>query len=172
MLGPPVGSILAPLTLDGIRIVKTASTALPTGRARTPLQQGSLLSALWVFVTLNYLYCDIVTVMDPEIFKDLGTGHMGDLEVTQGFLLGAAILVEIPIAMTILSRVLHGSALRWTSVGAGVVMTLVQVASLLVGTPTPYYIFFSAIEIATTAGIAWYAWSRLSRGSDSDMAHG
>jgi hypothetical protein len=70
-------------------------------------------------VTLNYVYCDIITVMDPEIFKDLTTAHMGDLEVTQGFLLGAGILVEIPIAMTILSRVLDGGARRWTNVAAG-----------------------------------------------------
>jgi Family of unknown function (DUF6326) len=136
------------------------------------MQQGSLLSAFWVFVTLNYLYCDIITVMDPEIFKDLATAHMGDLEVTQGFLLGAGILVEIPIAMTILSRVLRGSARRWTNVAAGAVMTIVQLGSLFVGTPTPYYVFFSVIEIATTAGIAWYAWSRLSGSSESDLARG
>ena len=150
----------------------TASTALAAEHDRTPAQQGSLLSALWVFVTLNYLYCDIITVMDPEIFKDLATAHMGDLEVTQGFLLGAGILVEIPIAMTILSRVLHGGARRWTNVIAGAVMTIVQLASLLVGTPTPYYAFFSVIEIATTAGIAWYAWSRLSGAPESDTRVG
>jgi hypothetical protein len=152
--------------------VTTASNAAVTQHARTSTQQASLLSALWVFVTLNYLYCDIITVMDPEIFKDLATAHMGDLEVTQGFLLGAGILVEIPIAMTILSRVLHGGARRWTNVAAGVVMTIVQLASLLVGTPTPYYLFFSVIEIATTAGIAWYAWSRLSGSPEPDMARG
>ncbi len=46
-------------------------------------------------MTLNHLYCDIITVMDPEIFKDLGSGHMGALQVTPGFLLASAVLVDI-----------------------------------------------------------------------------
>ena len=150
----------------------TPSTAPATERARTPTQQGSLLSALWVFVTLNYLYCDIITVMDPQIFKDLATAHMGDLEVTQGFLLGAGILVEIPIAMTILSRVLHGAARRWSNVAAGGIMTIVQLVTLFVGTPTPYYVFFLVIEIASTAWIAWYAWSRLAGSPEPAMVRG
>lgn len=27
----------------------------------------STLSALWLFATVNYLYCDVVTVMDPRM---------------------------------------------------------------------------------------------------------
>jgi len=37
-------------------------------------------------VTLNYLCCDIITVMDPGMSKDLATAHSGNVEVTQGFL--------------------------------------------------------------------------------------
>jgi hypothetical protein len=37
-------------------------------------------------------------------------------------------------------------------------MTLVQLASLSVGKPALYYLFFSAIEISTTAAIVWMAW--------------
>jgi hypothetical protein len=43
------------------------------------------LSMLWLFATLNYLYCDVVTVMDP--LKN------GSIQLTQGFLLAASILV-------------------------------------------------------------------------------
>jgi Family of unknown function (DUF6326) len=50
---------------------------------------------------------------------------------------------------------------RWVSVAAGVFMTVVQVGSLSVGSaPTPHYIYFSIIEISTTAFIAWYALTR------------
>jgi hypothetical protein len=38
-------------------------------------------------------------------------------------------------------------------------MTAVQSATLFVGVPAPYYLFFSVIEIATTVLIVWFAWN-------------
>jgi hypothetical protein len=58
----------------------------------------SKLSTLWIFVALNYLYCDIVSLMDPELLPLYLRGNVNGLELTPGFLLGAAILVEIFIA--------------------------------------------------------------------------
>jgi hypothetical protein len=117
------------------------------------------LSTLWIFVALNYLYCDIVSLMDPELLPLYLRGNVNGLELTPGFLLGAAILVEIFIAMVLLSRVLPYRANRWANIGAGTIMTAVQSASLFVGTPAPYYLFFSVIEIATTVVIVWLAWN-------------
>jgi Family of unknown function (DUF6326) len=120
----------------------------------------SKLTVLWVFVTLNYAYCDVLALMDQPYLKEVLTGNVGGIEMTRGYLLGASILVEIPMAMVLLSWVLRPGASRIASIIAGVVMTLVQVGSLLVGgSPTPSYAFFSAIEIATTAFIVWYAWT-------------
>ena len=110
------------------------------------------LSALWIFATLNYLYCDVVTLMDPNLLKGYVAGNIGGVAISQGFLLAAGVLVEIPMAMVLLSR------FRWANVGAGAFMTLVQLATLFVRTPALYYVFFSAIEIGTTAVIFWYAW--------------
>jgi MFS family permease len=110
----------------------------------------AMLSTLWLFATLNYLYCDVVTLMDPV--------KHGSIQLTQGFLLGAAILVEIPIAMVLLSRILKYRANRWANIIAGIIMTAVQTLTLFVAVPTLYYVFFSAIEIACTAFIVWYAW--------------
>jgi hypothetical protein len=108
------------------------------------------LSLLWLFATLNYLYCDVVMVMDPV--------KHGSIELTQGFLLGAAILVEVPIAMVFLSRILKYRANRWANIIAGTIMTVIQLVTLFVAVPTMYYIFFSAIEITTTVAIVLYAW--------------
>jgi hypothetical protein len=119
----------------------------------------SKLSTLWLFATLNYLYCDVAGLMDRELLTGYLAGNVGGLEISQGFLLGAGILVEIPIAMVLLSRVLKYRANRWANIAAGTVMTVVQLATLfLAGTPTIYYLFFSVIEIATTAFIVWSAW--------------
>jgi len=117
------------------------------------------LSTLWIFVMFNYLYCDILALMDPELLKGFMAGNVGGIHVTQGFLLGAALLMEIPIAMVLLSQVLKYSANRWANIIAGTIMTVVQISSLFFGSsPTPYYIFFSIIEISCTALIVWYAW--------------
>ena len=119
----------------------------------------SKLSTLWIFVALNYLYCDVVSLMDPELLPQYLRGNVNGLELTPGFLLGAAILVEIFIAMVLLSRVLPYRANRWANIAAGTIMTAVQSATLFVGIPAPYYLFFSVIEIATTVLIVWFAWN-------------
>ena len=123
------------------------------------LDMKSKLSTLWIFVALNYLYCDIVSLMDPELLPQYLRGNVNGLEFTPWFLLGAGILVEIFIAMVLLSRVLPYMANRWANIAAGTIMTAVQSATLLVGVPAPYYLFFSVIEIATTVLIVWFAWN-------------
>ena len=121
----------------------------------------AILSTLWIFATLNYLYCDVLGFFDPATLQALITGSAGNIQLTPGFLLGAAILMEIPISMVLLSRVLKYRANRRANIIAGTIMTLVQISSLFLGTaPTNYYIFFSVIEIACTAFIVWYAWKR------------
>ncbi len=117
------------------------------------------LSTLWIFVMFNYLYCDVLGLMDPESLKGFMNGNVGGIEITQGFLLSASILMEIPMAMVLLSRVLKYRANRWANIIAGILMTVVQLASLSFGSsPTPFYLFFSVIEISCTAVIAWSAW--------------
>jgi len=119
---------------------------------------GSKLSTLWVFATLNYLYCDVVTLMDPGLLRGFIAGNVGGMTLSQGFLLAAGALVEVPMAMVVLSRWLPERAARWANLGAALFMTVVQAASLFVKAPAAYYVFFSTIEIATTAVIAWISW--------------
>jgi hypothetical protein len=125
----------------------------------TAIDRKTLLSTIWIFAALNYLYCDVISLMDSELLKQYLTGNVNGMEFTQGFLLGAAILVEISIAMVLLSRVLPYGINRWTNIIAGSVMTLVQVATLFAGTPAMYYLFCSVLEIAATAMIVWIAWN-------------
>jgi len=118
-----------------------------------------ILSTLWLFAILNYLYCDIVGLMDPDLLKGFLAGNVGGITINQGFLLEASILMEIPIAMVLLSRMLGYRANRVSNIIAGIIMTAVQVSTLFFGSsPTMYYLFFSIIEIATTGFIVWYAW--------------
>ena len=117
-----------------------------------------VLSTLWIFVTLNYLYCDVISLMDPVLLKQYITGTVESIEMTEGFLFLAAILMEIPIAMVLLSRILKYRANRWANIIAASIKTIVMILTMFVGTPTLYYIFFGTIEITTTILIVWYAW--------------
>jgi hypothetical protein len=116
------------------------------------------LSTLWLFATLNFIYCDVLGVMNPTLLKGFLAGNVNGIQVSQGFLFGAGVLVEIPIVMVLLSRFLSYRTNRWANVVAGVTMTVVQLGSLFVGTPAPYYILFSVFEVAATAAIVWLAW--------------
>ncbi len=78
-----------------------------------------ILSTLWIFATLNYIYADIFTsFFDPE-------AQSGTMTMTQGAVFGFAILMETAIAMVLLSRVLKYGANRWANIIAGIIHTAV-----------------------------------------------
>jgi hypothetical protein len=116
-----------------------------------------ILSTLWIFATLNYIYADVFGGKDPIALKQLISGT-GPIQMTEGFLLGAAILMETAIAMVLLSRVLKYGINRWANIIVGIIHTLAVSLSLFVGKPTLYYMFFAAMEIPCTLFIVWYAW--------------
>ena len=130
-----------------------------TGTNIHAMDRKALLSTIWIFAVLNYLYCDLLSLMDADLLKQYLAGNVGGLQFTQGFLLGAAILMQISMSMVVLSRVLNYKANRWANIIAGVINTVVQVASLTFGTSTMYYWFFSIFEITATASIVWLAWT-------------
>jgi len=120
----------------------------------------TVLSTLWIFLAANYIYCDVLSHMEPAAMRELITGTLGSIQVTQVFLLSAAILMEIPFAMILLARVLPYRANRWANILAGAIMALVQVGTMGMGTPpTLHYLFYSAIEVACDLFVVWYAWT-------------
>jgi MFS family permease len=136
-----------------------ATHVAPSVHTATRSRQRVVLQSVWLFALLNYLYCDVVSLMHRETLTQYLTGRVGDLRITEGFLLGAAVLMEIPIAMVLVSRVAPYRVARTANIVAGAVMTLVQAASLFVGTgPASYYLFFSVLELSATAFVVWYAW--------------
>ena len=117
-----------------------------------------ILSTLWVFATLNYLYCDVLGLMDSVLLNQYLTGEVEGMTIDQNFLLAAAILMEIPIAMVLLSLILKHKANRWANIIAGSIKTIAMILTMFVG-PTLYYLFFGTIEIATTIFVVGYAWN-------------
>lgn len=111
------------------------------------------LSVLWIFATLNYIYADVFTLFFvPGAQKATAT-------MTEGAVLGFAVLMETAIAMVLLSRVLNYGANRWANIIAGALHTSAVFLFVFAGTPpAPFSAFFGAIEIVCTLVIIWYAW--------------
>jgi len=117
---------------------------------------------LWVFFTVNFMYADTLSSLEPGVLAMTMTGYTagGAVKITEGFLLGTAIMFEIPFLMIVLSWVLKYRANRWANIIAGTLFALVQIGSLTpsLGVPPPAYIFASVVEIAALLLIVWNAW--------------
>lgn len=120
------------------------------------------LSNLWIFALLNYLYADVIALWALLGASPADTPHLGE-----SALAGAAILMEIPIAMILFSRLLPLRANRLANIIAAGIVTVVNgfltfVPPLVgLGKPPalPEYLFFATIETICTAAIFWQAWT-------------
>jgi hypothetical protein len=113
------------------------------------------LSTLWTFVLINMLFADIFSFMVPGALQKIATGVVDGVQLTPGFLLIAAVLTEIPMAMIILSRLLGYRANRIANMLGGV-FTILWVVGL--GSATPHYIFIASVEVLCAGWIVWLAW--------------
>ena len=131
-----------------------------TNITSTKMNPKILLILLWVFYTVNFMYCDTLTKLEPGVLKEIMSGVTGGgtVKITEGFLLGTAVMFEIPFLMIVLSWVLKYRTNRWVNIIAGTLLVVVQIGSLFLGVPSPMYIFYSTVEIAVLLLIIWNAW--------------
>ena len=113
------------------------------------------LSTLWIVILFNMVFADIVGFMNPGALQEIISGAVG-FEITQELLLVFSILLEIPIAMIFLSRVLKRDVNRWTNIAAAVITILFVIGG---GSAYLSYIFFATVEVACMLLIVWYAWT-------------
>src|SRR3954471_13991123 len=113
------------------------------------------LSLFWLFALLNYLYADVIgfwgIIRTPKFY----------LAPSPWALMASAVLMEIPIAMIVASRLLPFRANRLANIIAGVIVTVVNGFLTYVpplagwgSTPAlPEYLFFATIETVCTSVI-------------------
>ncbi len=117
----------------------------------TSLNKRLKFSMLWTFVCLNYLYADLVGLMDVNLLSQYQTGIVNGMAITPLFLTIAAVYMQLPLANVFLPMVIKKlGILRWILIISGSISTLVQGATLFVAKPAPYYVVFSIIEMAVT----------------------
>jgi len=120
------------------------------------------LSLFWIFALLNYLYADVIA-----LFAIVDSPNLADApHLPRWALLGSAVLMEMPIAMIVASRLLPFRSNRLANIIVGAFLTLINAfltfVPPLVGARTPAlpeYLFFATIETVCTSVIVWQAWT-------------
>lgn len=112
------------------------------------------ISILWIVVMINMIFADVLSFMLPGFLNDIITGNT-PLGITQEILLVFAVILEIPIIMIFLSRVLKDKANRWANIVASVITIIFVIGG---GSLALHYIFFATIEVIILVLIITYAW--------------
>ena len=114
-----------------------------------------LLSTLWIFVLLNVIFRDIHELISPGFIQEVMTGTVNGMQMSEELLFLGAIIVEVPIAMVLLARILQYRVNRWANMAAGVFTILVVFSNV----PTDFDdIFFAIVEVVSLLLIVWFAW--------------
>ena len=134
--------------------LSTKENSMNTTRTTTSRMAPTMvLSTLWIFAALNYLYGDVFTLFFMRGAQET-TFAMPIAAVT-----AFAVLMEIALAMVLLSRVLPHGVNRWANIVAGLIQTALAAWSMTGSTPAPYTVIFLGLAIACTLFIIWYAWT-------------
>jgi len=125
----------------------------------TDLERKSLLSTLWIFVLLNMIYADILGMLRPGYLDFL---NQMSQQLTGSTVLLFAVLMEVAIAMVLLSRILAYRANRWVHfIAIPLTILWIVVPALMpsLGDTTPLsYGFFATVEVGTMLIIFGYVW--------------
>lgn len=116
----------------------------------------TLLSILWVVVMINMLKADILSLFIPGAAEEVARTSASTGTPIPILMLGGAIMMELSIAMIILSRVLPYGVSRWANI---VISILTIVFVIRGGVNYPHYIFIASIEVACLLVIVWKAWT-------------
>jgi hypothetical protein len=116
------------------------------------------LQLLWVFLFLNFIFCDVFTLFHGPTLNQLLTGSVDGIPMSEPALLGFAVLMELGMVMVLVSRLARFGLARWGNVIVGTLLIAVQTLTVLTPDVTLHYVFFSAVEIAALLGIVITAW--------------
>jgi uncharacterized protein DUF6326 len=133
----------------------TERTALAEGTEAKMTDVRGRISTLWIVVMFNMLYADILSFLNPEFLRGLMTGYAEGTRVTQPLLVGSAVMVEIPILMVLLARIMKPRVNRWANF---VAVPLTAAFIIGGGSTRPHYLLLAGMELVFLALLMWYAW--------------
>lgn len=136
----------------------TAGEKTPQRLADAPVPVRLKLSALWVSAMFLYVYVDIFGFYKPGTIENILVGRVWQLDITQGWALGAMVLMTIPSLMVTLSLVSPVRVARWANVVVASLFVLVTIG-MSVDETWAFYLFGSVVETVLLLLVIWYAWT-------------
>ena len=115
------------------------------------------LAALWASLMFIYIYVDFYSLYKPGVIEDILKGIVWQFEITQGWAMGAMVLMAIPALMIFLSVLLNAKLNRWINIIVGILYIIVAVGNVI-GETWFYYIFGTVIEFVILFLVVWFAW--------------
>lgn len=129
---------------------------MDTNKKLIMMDMKARLSTLWIFVLLNVLFRDIHELFRPGLLGEMMTGVVNGVQVTEETLLFAGIVLEIFIAMVVLSRLLPYRINRW----ANIIAALIMMVALFANAPQDLDdMWFFAVEVVALGLVIWSAWT-------------
>ena len=141
------------------RQIQDVNKTMKPNNVMTDTERRALLSTLWIFVLFNMVYADILGMLRPGYLELLDRMSQ---QLTGSTVLLFAVLMEVAIAMVLLSRVLDYRANRWVHfIAVPFVILWVIIPALIpsLGETTPLsYMFFATVEAVAMLTILGYVW--------------
>lgn len=119
----------------------------------------AVISASWIFVTLNYLFLNIFKLLGEVTPTTAEEVELVNSMATPEMFLFSAIYLEMAMVMIVFSRLLKYSINRWTNIIIAALHTLGTLASLFVVAPELFSILFVSAEVFALLFIVLYAWT-------------
>jgi hypothetical protein len=139
-------------------IIMYTNTKHPKNLEDVKINSKIKLSALWIALMFCYTYADILGFYAPGNLEELISGEIAGIQMTQGLLLGSAILMVIPSVMVVLSLVLKAKANRLVNIIAGIVYLGVLGSTFFTGRNPAYYLLFATVKALLLVLVIWFAW--------------
>ena len=115
------------------------------------------LAALWASLMFIYIYVDLYSLYKPGVIEDILKGIVWQFEITQGWAMGALVLMAIPSLMIFLSIILKPKLNRWINIIVGILYIIISVGNVI-GETWFYYIFGTVIEFVLLILVVWFSW--------------
>lgn len=119
------------------------------------IEMKAKLSNLWVFYLFNVIFRDIHEFIEPGFIEQVMTGTFNGITITEHLLLFGGFVVEVPISMALLSRLLPYGVNRWANIVAAAITLAFEINN---GTTDLDDTFHMVIEMAALCVIIWSAW--------------
>ena len=113
------------------------------------------LSTLWIFFLFNLIFRDIHEFVEPGFIQEIMTGTSNGNPITEHMLLLGGVMIEVPIAMVLLSRLLPYGVNRWANI---IVAVLYGALIMFFGTTDLDDTFHLVMELAALSSVVWSAW--------------